>query len=106
MPHVQVDTGAIKFILSGADIMCPGLTSAGGRINPELAKDTMVAVMAEGKDHALAIGILKMSGTDMYYQLFHEPFYLLPIRIKINQGHGIESVHFLNDGLWRMPSIA
>jgi PUA domain protein len=29
LPQVQVDRGAIKFILSGANIMCPGLTSAG-----------------------------------------------------------------------------
>ena len=29
LPSVQVDQGAIKFILKGADIMCPGLTSAG-----------------------------------------------------------------------------
>lgn len=28
-PHQQVDKGAIKFILSGAHIMCPGLTSPG-----------------------------------------------------------------------------
>lgn len=42
MQKVQVDSGAIKFILSGADIMCPGLTSAGGRISPELEKGTIV----------------------------------------------------------------
>ena len=29
LPWVQVDKGAIKFILSGANIMCPGLTSPG-----------------------------------------------------------------------------
>ena len=28
-PHQQVDKGAIKFILSGAHVMCPGLTSPG-----------------------------------------------------------------------------
>ncbi|CAI5652613.1 unnamed protein product [Oreochromis niloticus] len=27
LPHQQVDKGAIKFVLSGANIMCPGLTS-------------------------------------------------------------------------------
>lgn len=66
MESVQVDSGAIKFILSGADIMCPGLTSAGGRIRPELKEGAVVAVMAEGKEHALGIGILKMSGANMY----------------------------------------
>jgi len=26
LPHAQVDKGAIKFVLAGANIMCPGLT--------------------------------------------------------------------------------
>uniref|UniRef100_A0A8B9XAT7 Pre-PUA domain-containing protein n=1 Tax=Bos mutus grunniens TaxID=30521 RepID=A0A8B9XAT7_BOSMU len=30
LPRQQVDKGAIKFVLSGANIMCPGLTSPGG----------------------------------------------------------------------------
>lgn len=42
MPKVQVDGGAVKFVLSGADIMCPGLTSAGGRISPDLKEGTIV----------------------------------------------------------------
>lgn len=65
LPHVQVDKGAIKYVLSGADIMCPGLTSAGGRISTDLLAGTVVAVMADGMEHALAIGIMKMSGTQM-----------------------------------------
>lgn len=44
MPKVQIDTGAIKFILSGADIMCPGLTSAGGRISADLAQGAAVVL--------------------------------------------------------------
>ena len=30
MKRMQADKGAIKFILGGANIMCPGFTSAGG----------------------------------------------------------------------------
>jgi predicted RNA-binding protein (TIGR00451 family) len=37
MTKVQVDTGAIKFVLSGANIMCPGLYSAGGRLDTDFA---------------------------------------------------------------------
>lgn len=33
LPHVQVDKGAIRFVLSGANIMSPGLTSPGGRMD-------------------------------------------------------------------------
>ncbi|CAJ0942306.1 unnamed protein product [Ranitomeya imitator] len=34
LPHQQVDKGAIKFVLSGANIMCPGLTSPGAKLYP------------------------------------------------------------------------
>ena len=33
LPRLQVDKGAIKFILSGANIMVPGLTSPGARMD-------------------------------------------------------------------------
>ena len=42
LPSVQVDKGAIKFVLSGANIMCPGLTSPGARMNTALPQDTIV----------------------------------------------------------------
>jgi PUA domain protein len=85
MTKVQVDKGAIKFILNGADIMCPGLTSNGGSISADLAVGTAVAVYAEGKTNACAIGLLKMSSNDI---------------ISTNKGIGIENVHFLGDGLF------
>lgn len=36
MSRLRTDTGAIKFVLSGANIMCPGLTSAGATIHDEV----------------------------------------------------------------------
>ena len=46
MKSVQVDKGAIKFVLSGADIMCRGLTSPGGRLPEGLqAGEPVVGVM-------------------------------------------------------------
>lgn len=62
---MQVDKGAITFVLSGANIMCPGLTSKGAIMTKGLPADTVVTVVAEGKQHALAVGILKMSVEDM-----------------------------------------
>lgn len=85
-PRVQVDRGAIKFVLSGANIMCPGLTSAGAKLPEEsLPEDTIVTIYAEGKENALAVGKLIMSTDD--------------IKSK-NKGIGIELVHYLGDGLW------
>ncbi|THG18179.1 hypothetical protein TEA_024877 [Camellia sinensis var. sinensis] len=65
MKKLQVDRGAIKFVLSGANIMCPGLTSPGGALDDDVAEETPVAIMAEGKQHALAIGFTKMSAKDI-----------------------------------------
>ena len=32
MKRMQVDKGAIRFVISGANIMCPGFTSPGGSL--------------------------------------------------------------------------
>lgn len=63
--------------------MCPGLTSPGAVLDESLANETVVAIMAEGKEHAMAVGILKMSGSDIK---------------KINKGNAIDNIHCLGDG--------
>lgn len=86
-PTIKVDRGAIKFVLSGANIMCPGLTSPGAALPeaPGYEKDTFVVINAENKEHALAVGKLLMSTEDIK---------------SINKGHGVELVHHLGDPLW------
>jgi malignant T-cell-amplified sequence len=65
LPHFQVDRGAVKFLLSGADVMCPGLTSEGGKVDLKVEKNKMVAIMVEGKTHAIAVGKTLMSAKEM-----------------------------------------
>ncbi len=48
--------------------------------------DYPVAIYGEGKEHAMAVGITKMSTADMK---------------AINKGIGVDNLHFLNDGLWK-----
>ncbi|KAG0169045.1 Malignant T-cell-amplified sequence 1 [Apophysomyces sp. BC1034] len=86
LPRLQVDRGAIKFVLSGANIMCPGLTSKGARMDTDLPNGAVVAIMAEGKENALAVGLLKMSTEDIR---------------KINKGIGCDNIHYLTDTLWK-----
>lgn len=86
-PIMQVDKGAIPYVLSGANIMCPGLTSKGGAMTPGVGKDYVVVVTAEGKEHALAVGITNKSSSQI---------------AKENRGVAIENIHYLNDGLWRL----
>lgn len=88
-PWEQVDKGAIRFVLGGANIMCPGLTSPGAKMT-SVPKGTVVAVVAEGKQQALAVGLTAMSTDDIS---------------KINKGIGIENIHYLNDGLWQMKPV-
>ena len=65
MDHMVCDKGAIRHIFSGSHVMAPGLTSEGGIIHPHLECGSPVAIMAEGMKHAMAIGYLSMSSTDI-----------------------------------------
>ncbi|KAJ3153021.1 hypothetical protein HK101_001765 [Irineochytrium annulatum] len=85
MPKHMVDNGAIKFVISGAHIMCPGLTSKGGSLQQDVPADTPVAIMAEGKEHAVAVGLTKMSAADIK---------------SVNKGIAIENLHSVHDGLY------
>ena len=90
MPKLRVDRGAIKFVLSGANIMCPGLTSPGATIHDEVDTDMPVAIFAEGKDEALAFGITRLSTKDI---------------VEVNKGIGVDLVTYLNDGLWKNGTV-
>jgi malignant T-cell-amplified sequence len=90
MPIMQVDKGAIKFVLSGANIMCPGFTSPGGSLSIEVDVEQPVAIFAEGKQHPLAIGLTKMSTSQIK---------------DVNKGIAVENIHYLMDGLWLTPLI-
>jgi len=68
MDKMQCDKGAIRHIFSGSHVMAPGLTSEGGFLTPDLAVKAPVAIHAEGKEHAMAIGVLSMSSADIVSQ--------------------------------------
>lgn len=118
LPKYRVDRGAIRFVLSGANIMAPGLTSAGGAMD-DVPADTVVVsarartttraihpslahargracsaraqgIFAEGKEHALAIGVTLLSTKEIR---------------ETNKGVAVENTHYLNDGLWHLLSI-
>lgn len=90
MPKLRVDRGAIKFVLSGANIMCPGLTSPGAEIHDEVEEGEPVAIFAEGKEHALAVGVAVKSTAEIR---------------SVNKDVGVELVHYLNDGLYKAAKL-
>ncbi|KAJ5482273.1 hypothetical protein N7475_001085 [Penicillium sp. IBT 31633x] len=90
IPTIQIDRGAIRFVLSGATLMAPGLTSPGGRLpdaEHALEAGQIVGVKAEGKEEICLVGMLKV-GTE---------------EIK-SKGKGVvmDEGHYLGDGLWRI----
>mmetsp|Transcript_16347 Transcript_16347/g.41241 ORF Transcript_16347/g.41241 Transcript_16347/m.41241 type:complete len:186 (+) Transcript_16347:88-645(+) len=93
MATMRVDKGAIRFVLSGANIMCPGLTHANVveelKANP-VPENTPVVILAEGKETALAIGHTQMSSQEI---------------ISVNKNIGVNVVHHLNDALWKCPKL-
>lgn len=107
-PSVRIDRGAIRFVLSGATLMAPGLTSPGGRLPlpkedapegggldenghwmRELKKGDPVIILAEGKEEACAVGLL-VEGTK-------------EVKEK-GKGPVVEEAHCLGDGLWRLAT--
>jgi len=93
IPKVQVDRGAIRFLLSGAHMMCPGFTSKGGWLptsESSIPVNHPVAIYAEGKESATGIGLTKMSSEEIK---------------SINKGIGVELITHLGDDLWSMKKI-
>lgn len=98
-PRVRVDRGAVRFVLSGAALMVPGLTSKGGRLpgegeegevyreENEMEAGEVVVVEAEGKDTACCVGVLKMGTAEMK---------------AAKKGVAMDAGHYLGDGLWNM----
>jgi len=101
-PRVRIDRGAVRFVLSGATLMAPGLTSAGGRLpsgkegdgrgkegwgEEELEEGRVVVVEAEGKENAVLVGRLRMGTREVKERA---------------KGVVIDEGHFLGDGLWRL----
>lgn len=76
--QATVDKGAIPYLLGGANIMCPGLTNPGSEMPPDglvqdgdgfdvpgLQKGDGIVIMAEGKEHAIAVGVMTMSSAQV-----------------------------------------
>lgn len=52
--------------------------------------NTPVAIFAEGKEHAMAVGLTKLSTQEMR---------------DVNKGIGVELIHHVNDGLWKTAPL-
>jgi len=76
---VIVDSGAVSFIVNGADVMNPGIVSA----DPEIAMGDLVIVAEERHKKPLAIGRALIPGSEMR-----------------GEGKAIKSLHRVGDQIW------
>ncbi|KPA76906.1 hypothetical protein ABB37_07293 [Leptomonas pyrrhocoris] len=89
--NFQVDIGGCRYVISGANVMCPGVTSEGGEVAEDAEEEDVVGIYVQGKQHACAVGIMLMSSEEIK---------------QVNKGPCIENVHHLGDGLWMNPILS
>jgi PUA-domain protein len=78
---VKVDTGAIRFVSSGADVMRPGIIF----IDPQILKGDIVVIQDPVHGRALAVGEAMFSGAEIQ---------------SMDKGKVIKSLHSVSDTLW------
>jgi PUA-domain protein len=76
---VVVDSGAVRFIVNGADVMNPGIVYA----DPEIEEDDLVIIVEERHKKPLAVGKALIPGTKMH-----------------GDGKAIKSLHHVGDLIW------
>lgn len=79
---VVVDSGAVKFIVNGADVMSPGIVEA----DTSIKEGDLVIVAEEAHGKALAIGRALMAGKDMVG----------------GKGKAVKSIHYVGDEIWKL----
>ena len=76
---VIVDSGAVRFIVNGADVMNPGIVSA----DPEIEAGDLVIVAEERHKKPLAVGKALIPGKEMH-----------------GEGKAIKPLHHVGDPIW------
>ena len=79
---IVVDAGAVRFVVNGADVMCPGIVSAEDGI--ETGDPVIITEETHGKP--LAVGTAMIPGAQM----------------QASSGKAIKSVHYVGDKLWNL----
>ncbi len=85
LPEIVVDMGAVPYVCRGAMIMRPGIVAFS---NPEqLKKDQIVQITDEKNRIVIAIGKLRMDGTEMKQK---------------HKGPAIENLTWVGDAFWNL----
>ncbi len=82
LPSITVDMGAVKFVISGADIMRPGITKV-----DKFDENSIVAIVDETHKKILAIGISSLNSNDLMNQ---------------KKGKFIKNIHYVGDNIYKI----
>ncbi len=81
-PNVMVDTGAIKFMCKGANLMRPGIKKF-----TEFEKDDLVCIMEESHHKFLAVGKAMVSSSELE---------------NMEKGEVLKNLHYISDKFWEV----
>ena len=79
--EIIVDKGAIAFIIKGADIMRPGITT----IDENIEENEIIIIREETHNKIIAIGQAKFSGQEI---------------MNSDSGKVIKNIHYVSDEIW------
>ena len=82
LKKIIVDMGAVKFLVSGADLMRPGIKE----IDTSIEKDDFVVVLDINNKRPLMLGLALFSGEDIQ---------------KMSIGKVVKNIHFVGDPIWK-----
>ncbi len=80
LPKVTVDMGAVKFVVSGADVMRPGITNV-----EEFKAKEAVCVIDESHKKALAVAMPLLDSVEL---------------MKQTKGKSLNSLHYIGDNIY------
>jgi len=83
LKKVVVDMGAVKFVVSGADVMRPGIKE----VDSGIEKDEAVVVVDENNKKPLAVCIALFNSEEM---------------VSMSSGKVLKSIHHVGDELWKL----
>jgi len=86
LPSVEVDEGAIRFLLNGADVMRPGIK----RLDDWGAPGSLVVVKEGKKGRAIAIGLSTVSGEEAS---------------AMTKGSCLKNLHHVGDAYWSLYKL-
>ena len=82
LKKIVVDMGAVKFVVSGADIMRPGIVS----IESEISTGDFLVIVDVNNKKPLAVGVSLFSSSEMQ---------------DMKTGKVVKNIHFVGDDVWK-----